>query len=143
MSKPSPRRDGREAAVQYLFGHEDLGEAESDTELFPAFWNLRDAKSKAQEFAEKLVLGIREHQSAIDDLISNALDNFKLERLDQVDRNILRLGTYEICYADYIPPQAAMNEAIEIAKRFGREDSPKFINGVLDQILKDTTQPET
>ncbi|MDF1813898.1 MAG: transcription antitermination factor NusB [Verrucomicrobiales bacterium] len=138
MPKPSPRRDGREAAVQYLFGHESLGEAETDEEIFALFWQLRDAKQKVREFAEELIKGVRTHQDEIDAAIAASLENFRMERLTPVDRNILRLGTYEIRYADYIPPQAALNEAIEIAKRFGTEDSPKFVNGVLDRILKDT-----
>ncbi|MDF1752638.1 MAG: transcription antitermination factor NusB [Verrucomicrobiales bacterium] len=138
MPKPSPRRDGREAAVQYLFGHESLGEAESDKDIFELFWNLRDAKPKVQAFAEELILGVREHQEEIDASISGSLENFRMERLTPVDRNILRLGVYEMRFADYIPPQAAINEAIEIAKRFGTEDSPKFVNGVLDRILKDS-----
>lgn len=138
MPKPSPRRDGREAAIQYLFGHESLGEAETDEEILVLFWQLRDAKAKVREFAEELIKGVRDHQEEIDEAIAASLVNFRMERLTPVDRNILRLGTYEIRYADYIPPQAALNEAIEVAKRFGTEESPKFVNGVLDRILKDT-----
>ena len=138
MPKPNPRRDGREAALQYFFGHETLAEDESDADNFVVFWELRDAKAQVQNFAEEIVLGVREHQEEIDQKISDSVRNFKMERLTPVDRNILRVGTYEVCFADYIPPQAAINEAIEIAKRFGTEDSPKFVNGVLDRILKDT-----
>lgn len=137
MPKPSPRRDGREAAVQYLFGHESLDESEDDRDHFDDFWHLREAGSKARQFAEELIIGIRQHQESIDEAITGSLDNFKFERLTPVDRNILRLATYEICFADYIPAEAAINEAIEIAKRFGTDDSPKFVNGVLDRIWKD------
>jgi N utilization substance protein B len=143
MPKPSPRRDGREAAIQYLFGHETPGESETDEEIFELFWKLRDCKPKARAFAEELIAGVRIHQEAIDESITGALVNFKFARLTQVDRNILRLGAFEICFADYIPPQAALNEAIEIAKRFGTEDSPKFINGVLDRILKENSTKDT
>ena len=136
MPKPSPRRDGREAAMQYLFGCENVEEDASDADLFPQFWKLREAGFRARAFAEQLVAGIREHQGEIDGLIAAALENFEFDRLNRVDRNILRLGAYEICFADYIPPEAAVNEAIEIAKRFGAEESPKFVNGVLDHILK-------
>ncbi len=144
MPKPNPRRDGREAAVQYLYGHESLAEAEGDRESLDEFWSLRDANAIVREFAEQLVTGVRTHQKEIDAAIIHSVENFKMERLTRVDRNILRLGAYEIGYADYIPPQAALNEAIEIAKRFGTEESPKFINGVLDRILKDksTKAPE-
>lgn len=136
MSKPGTRRDGREAAVQYLFGHESLGEAETDQEHFALFWSLRDAREPVRQFAETLILGIRRHQEEIDATIADCLENFTLDRLLAVDRNILRLGVYEMRHVDYIPPQAALNEAIEVAKRFGEIRSPGFINGVLDRVLK-------
>ncbi len=143
MSKPSVRRDGREAAVQYLFGHESLAEAESDEEFLPGFWLLREAKNpRVREFAEKLITGFRINQVAVDEMLSGALHHFRMERLNAVDRSILRLGAYEIVFADHIPPQAALNEAIEIAKRFGAEDSPRFVNGVLDRILKQSLETE-
>ena len=68
--------------------------------------------------------------------IKDSLENYSFGRLANVDRNILRLGAYEILYADHIPAQAAINEAIEVAKRLGNEDSPAFINGILDRILQ-------
>ena len=72
----------------------------------------------------------------IDSMIRNQLENFSFQRLAAVDRNILRLGAFEILHASHIPPQAAINEAIEIAKRFGTDDSARFVNCVLDKILK-------
>ncbi len=133
---PSPRRDGREAAVQYLYGNDVQGQIEFSPEKLDAFWSLRDAKSFAREFATELIRGVVEHSSEIDAMIRNQLENYSFQRLAAVDRNILRLGTYEILYASHIPPQAAINEAIEIAKRFGTEESARFVNGILDKILK-------
>lgn len=134
--KPSPRRDGREAAVQYLYSHDIQGVVDFSDESLAEFWDIRQAKSFAREFAEELLKGIDEFRPQIDDAISGKLENFAFQRLTVVDRNILRLGAYEILFADHIPPQAAINEAIEIAKRFGTDESPKFVNGILDKILK-------
>jgi len=133
---PSPRRDGREAAVQYLYGNDISGVVDFSPERITEFWEIRLAKSFAQEFTTELLNGIQDHLPEIDRAIRERLENFAFERLTAVDRNILRLGAYEIRFADHIPPQAAINEAIEIAKRFGTEESPKFINGILDKILK-------
>ncbi|MDF1740709.1 MAG: transcription antitermination factor NusB [Verrucomicrobiales bacterium] len=133
---PSPRRDGREAAVQYLYGNDISGEVDFSPERIAEFWEIRLAKSFAQDFTAELLTGIEEHLPEIDRSIRERLENFAFERLTAVDRNILRLGAFEILFADHIPPQAAINESIEIAKRFGTEESPKFINGILDKILK-------
>lgn len=133
---PSPRRDGREAAVQFLYGNEAQGTVEVTPEKLAAFWDLRDAKPAVREFAEELIRGVNAHLGEIDSMIRTHLENYSLQRLAAVDRNILRLGTYEILFSSHIPPQAAINEAIEIAKRFGTEESPRFVNGILDRILK-------
>lgn len=133
---PSPRRDGREAAVQFLYGNEAQGSVEVTPELLAAFWELRDAKPIVREFAEELIHGVTEHLDEIDATIRTHLENYTLQRLTAVDRSILRLGAFEVIFSSHIPPQAAINEAIEIAKRFGTEDSPGFVNGILDRILK-------
>ena len=133
---PSPRRDGREAAVQFLYGIEAQDELLVTTEKLEEFWTLRLTKTLAREFASELTKGVSHHLSEIDGTIRDSLQNYTFERLTSVDRNILRVGSYEILFADYIPPQAAINEAIEIAKRLGNEDSPSFVNGVLDRIHK-------
>ena len=133
---PSPRRDGREAAVQYLFGSDLRGEIDFTEEALNEFWELRHAKTLARDFARDLVLGIGEHLTEIDSLIRETLENYAFQRLSAVDRNILRLGAYEVLFSDHIPPEAAINEAIEVAKRFGGEESPKFVNGILDRIYQ-------
>ncbi|HRQ89566.1 MAG TPA: transcription antitermination factor NusB, partial [Bacteroidia bacterium] len=133
---PSPRRDGREAAVQFLYGHEAQGELDTSAKTFERFWTLRDAKAPVREFAEQIVRGFAAHADEIDETIRRHLENYSFQRLSAVDRNILRVGAYEILHATHIPAQAAINEAIEIAKRFGSEDSAGFVNGVLDRILK-------
>ena len=133
---PSPRRDGREAAVQFLYGTKIQKELEITDEQLDEFWELRSAKPFAREFAAELVKGIAEELPLVDEAIRDSLENYSFGRLANVDRNILRLGAYEILFADHIPAQAAINEAIEVAKRLGNEDSPAFINGILDRILQ-------
>lgn len=132
---PSPRRDGREAVVQYLYGNDIQSEVDFSPEKIEEFWEIRLARQFAKDFAGELLLGIRDRLTEIDATIREHLENYSFHRLTAIDRSILRLGTYEILFADYIPAQAAINEAIEIAKRFGTEDSPKFVNGILDAIL--------
>lgn len=122
--------------MQYLYSHDIQGVIDFTDEALGEFWEIRQAKSFAREFTEELLRGIEEFRQQIDEVIAEKLENFAFQRLTVVDRNILRLGTYEIKFADHIPPQAAINEAIEIAKRFGTDESPKFVNGILDKILK-------
>jgi len=135
--RPSPRRDGREAALQYLYGNDVRGEIDFSPETQESFWALRTARDPAREFATGLLDGVREHLSEIDAAIRATLENFAFERLTPVDRSLLRVGAFEILHADHIPPRAAINEAIEIAKRFGGEESPSFVNGILDRIHRE------
>ncbi len=133
---PSPRRDGREAAVQYLYGNDIQGEVDFSDDNLEAFWQLRLARPAAQDFATVIIGGVRDHLSEIDDLVREKLENFAFQRLTPVDRNILRVGAFEVLFATDIPWQVAINEAVEIAKRFGSEESPGFINGILDSLRK-------
>jgi transcription antitermination protein NusB len=133
---PSPRRDGREAAVQYLYVLDLQAEGSLDPAKLAEFWDLRQAKEFVQKFAGELLTGIDQHLGEIDSAIRDALQNFSFHRLTTVDRSILRVATYEVLFSDQIPAPAAINEAIEIAKRFGTEESPAFVNGVLDRILQ-------
>lgn len=144
MPKPKPRRDGREAALQFLFSHDinTLDEDDTIEAAIAAFWEIRNVGGdQARKFANKLIKGVLQKSDVIDEKIIECLENYRMERVTVVDRNLLRLAVYEIAYSDHIPPHAAINEAIEIAKRFGAEDSPRFINGVLDRIAKDSAAP--
>ena len=133
MSKPGKRREGRQAAVQYLFAH-DLHGMVSEVER-AAFWDMHMAKGVVRVYAEELVDGILAHQGEVDQLISSVLENFSFERLGVVDRNILRLGVYEMLHTD-VPRPVVINEAIEIAGDFGDVKTRKFVNGVLDRLAK-------
>ena len=89
------------------------------------------------DYTRVLLSGIERERDAIDKLIKDASDNWRLDRITYVDINILRLGIYEMLYSADVPPKVAIDEAIEIGKKYGNEDSQDFINGVLDRVLKD------
>ena len=129
------RRDGREAAVQFLFC------ADVNPELAPAdidtfFETIRPAKPRTREFAKILAVGVCENRKAVDEAIEKHTDNYKLDRVSAVDRSILRLAIYEILFCEDVPNVVSINEAIEIAKRFGTEESGRFVNGILDDLHK-------
>lgn len=126
------RREGREAAVQYLFAHELHGEPSPEER--EGFWSLHNAKPGAREYAESLILGTLSHQREIDDHLAAVLENFRIERLANVDRNILRLAVFELMQVEDVPAPVIINEAIEIAKKFGATESGGFVNGILDRL---------
>ena len=97
------------------------------------------------EFVWKIVKGIIEHLSEIDNVIRKAAPEWPIDKIAIVDRNVLRLGLYELLYADKeeVPPKVAINEAIEIAKNYGGTNSPKFINGLLGTIYREMEQKES
>ena len=149
------RREGREAAIQFLF-QLDFNQHEK-TAPDADFWKLRNGTEdpdelnplpsrspippKARAFAEALVLGVCTHRVEIDEIITRFAKNYQLSRLAAVDRNILRLGVYEFLYNAEVPPVVAINEAIELAKQFGSEDSGRFVNGLLDRIRAEVPRP--
>jgi transcription antitermination protein NusB len=132
----SRRREGREAALQLLYSSENLPELAESPEELEAFWNVRNATPDVRKLAESLWRGYLANRDAVDARIAGAAENFKLERLAAVDRNILRVAIVEMFHGDKVPPVVSLNEALEIAKRFGSEDSARFINGVLDRLMK-------
>ena len=135
----SKRREGREAAVQYLYQLDIHGDPAAD--LRKDFWALREGTDKVRAFAEALVNGVLQHRADLDERIRKYAQNFLLERINVVDRNILRLAIFEMFHNLEVPPVVAINEAIEIAKRLGGEDSGKFVNGILDKVKMELTRP--
>ena len=129
------RRDAREAAVQYLYQREVHGD-ESDSNL-EDFYQFRGLSPSGRKFCEELLKGWMIHRAEIDDAIRAHAKNFEFNRLSAVDRNVLRIASHEILYCPETPPAVAINEAIEIAKKYSTADSGKFVNGVLDSIRKD------
>lgn len=92
------------------------------------------------EFARSLLRGVNEHKAAIDDLLTKFLTGWQVDRLSRVDRQILRLACFEMVFSNDAPPKVAVNEAIELAKHFGTEESGKFVNGVLAKLLQNLDQ---
>ena len=144
----STRRDGRELALQALYSKdlvlhdaglalkriiESFGEGEE-----PAL----DVNSKAYAFASELVNGVVAHLTEIDGRIAEKSKHWSMARMARVDLNILRLAVFELLYRPDIPKNVTMNEAIEVAKKFGAEDSPSFVNGILDEIASSVTDKE-
>ncbi len=133
------RREGREAAIQFLY-HRDLG-GDAGAEGVEGFWALRPATRKVRDFAMNLAEGVLANQTVVDERIRTAAANYDLHRIAAVDRNILRIAIYEMLFVPEVPPVVSINEAIEIAKRFGAEESGRFVNGVLDRIRAELPRP--
>jgi transcription antitermination protein NusB len=130
---PMTRRTrGREIALQVLYQLEqNPGQGTDEVNRFIAR-RLREPKLCA--FAHALVDGVLEHQLRIDALISEVAENWRLDRMAAIDRNILRLGAYELLYCDEVPTKVAINEALELAKRYSTAQSSRFVNGILDRL---------
>ena len=133
------RTKGRELALQFLYAVDIQGdEYRERLDLFLA--EELEGKMGAEEaaaYARGLVDGVILHRPAIDQLLSDAAKNWGLTRMAGIDRNCLRLGVFELLHAPDVPPKVAINEAIELAKRYSTEQSGAFVNGVLDRIRKD------
>jgi transcription antitermination protein NusB len=134
------RREGREAAVQFLYQH-DLNKTENDADALAEFWKLRESTARTREFATELINGVLANNEAIDERIKKVTANYELHRIAVVDRNILRVAIYEMLYTSEVPPVVCINEAIEIAKRFGTEESGRFVNGILDKMKEEVVRP--
>jgi len=130
------RRKGREIALQGLYGMDMFPEQDCRKAL-DAFWlENPSVPADAKEFAEQLVAGVGSNKEPIDEMITQHSANWKISRMSMVDRNILRLAIYELKWCGDIPARVTLNEAIEIAKQFGTEESGSFVNGILDKIAK-------
>ena len=126
------RRKAREKALQILF-QLDFDGADIES-ICSEFWKTHPVVQKTRDFAEELVRGTIARHESIDEMITSTVANWSIERLTSVDRTILRFATYELMYMPEVPPKVTINEAIEIGKAFGTEESGGFINGVLDKI---------
>ncbi|MBN2527517.1 MAG: transcription antitermination factor NusB [Deltaproteobacteria bacterium] len=131
------RRRAREAVLQMLFQFESTGD--SPSQVIRLYRNSFAEGPIPDEFSIQLFSRIAQSVEAIDNTITSASDNWRLERMSRVDRNILRIGVFELRNgSDETPVKVVINEAVELAKRFGAEESAAFVNGVLDRIARES-----
>ena len=130
------RRKAREVALQFLYQLEQNG-ADDPAPFEEDFWSRHAVDDEARAFASALVHGTKHQQEQIDKRIAESTEHWDLERLAVVDKNILRLAVYELLFEPGVPGKVTINEAIEIAKKFGTRESSRFINGVLDRIHRE------
>jgi len=128
------RRKAREIALQVLYQME--ANPLDPQEALELFWRTASASGQVKEFAARIVEGVHEHLKEIDALIKQHSEHWRLDRMDWVDKSILRMGAFELLFCDDIPRKVALNEAIDLGKKFGGEESGAFINGILDKIQK-------
>lgn len=131
----SLRRKSRELALQCLYQMDQSGNWDCTVGDMQVHF---DVNSKAVAYAQELVSGIHNHLEEVDGVIEKYAKNWRLNRMAVVDRNLLRIATYEFLYKIDIPGSVIIDEAIEIAKRFSTDDATSFINGILDPICRET-----
>jgi N utilization substance protein B len=135
------RTGGREAALKMLFA---LEASQTDLETAIAlFWREFGGDPETRPYADESVRGVLEKRDDLDETIRIASDNWRIERMTRVDRNVLRLGTWELKYQTDVPRAVILDEAIELAKRYGSEESGAFVNGVLNQIAENIGRIDT
>jgi transcription antitermination factor NusB len=129
------RRKARELALKMLYQMELNGD-DAETAL-RKFCEIFPYQKEIVDYSRFLLVGIKKEQQSLDKYIEMASEHWKLSRFTYVDKNILRIGAYEMLYSHDVPPKVAIDEALELGKKFGSEDSKDFINGILDRILRE------
>jgi N utilization substance protein B len=133
------RRQARERAVQALYqldSNDSLGSGQT-AETLRVFWqSLEPAEPEVEVLAAPLIQGVLNHLSELDQAVEQVSVNWRVSRMAKVDRNVLRLGAFELLHRPDVPPKVAINEAIDIGTRYGSEESGAFINGILDKIAQ-------
>ena len=133
------RTKSREYALQILY-QVDIRQGDWRP-ILQEFWAAQRVEGEVRQFADQLVAGTAGHHEEIDRVIGAHANNWNMKRMAVVDRNILRLGVFELLHMGDVPPKVCINEALELAKRFGDTESAKFINGILDAVHKAHTRP--
>ncbi|MBP1699002.1 MAG: nusB [Deltaproteobacteria bacterium] len=132
------RRKSRESALQVLY-QLNITKQEA-TAAFTQFEEHFLPDGVAEDFVKRLVHGVLEHRPELDRLIEQYSEHWRIDRIDMIDRNILRMALFELLYCEEIPPKVTINEAIDLGKRFGSEDSGSFINGILDRVQNEVVK---
>ena len=128
----------RECALKILYRIEIS--KESVAASLKDFWSVEEVLKEVKDFTNSLVKGTCENLPRIDEVISKYADNWEIKRIAVVDKNVLRMGIFQLLYRDDIPPKVSINEAIDLAKKYGDVDSGKFVNGILDKVRKTECQ---
>lgn len=134
------RRRARELTLQFLYQYDTLKESSpispSFEEVIDLFWTTKEVSlgDEVRGFASSLIVGVCENMNGIDRVINRYSQHWRLSRMSKIDRNILRMAIYELAYLMTIPPPVTINEAVELAKKYGTEESGAFVNGILDRI---------
>lgn len=134
------RRKARELAVQTLF-HLEFNPGDPE-KAFDLICGNFEASKSSRPFSKELVVGVWENRPELDELIQGASRNWRVSRMPHLDRSILRLAAYEILYAPDIPPKVSIDEAVEMGKRLGSENTGSFLNGILDNIYTSLFEPQ-
>ena len=129
---PKVRRSARERAMQFLFGLEFT--AYNWEEAIEKFWETHPARGSVRQYADTLIHGVMTRREELDGILDGALDRWSPERVGRIERNILRVALFEMRYGDNVPAKVAINEALEVVKQYGADDSAAFINAVLDRV---------
>jgi len=129
------RRKAREYALQILF-QLDIKKEKPSAAVLKHFWAEYDPDEEVRAFSEEIVKGTYKHIARINELLHQCAKNWSLDRMAVVDRNVLRMAVYEILYRIDIPTSVTINEAIEIAKKYGTDESGSFVNGILDRAAR-------
>ena len=142
------RRRARELALQFLYQYDTLMEfSPEDTnieETLRLFWATKETplEDDVREFSDRLIVGACDNIKGIDEIIDRYSEHWRLSRMSRIDKNILRMAIYELVYFGDIPPPVTINEAVELAKKYGTEESGAFVNGILDRIRMSLTKGE-
>src|SRR5262245_45351091 len=126
------RTSGREAALQMLFALESSSDPIDQVVI--AYWRETPGDPEGRDYADEVARGVAAELAVVDEAVRKASTNWRLERMARVDRNVLRLGAWELLHSHAVPRAVILDEAVELAKRFGSEDSGAFVNGVLDRV---------
>jgi N utilization substance protein B len=129
------RSSGRESALQMLFALEAGGG--TSEQVVASYWRETPGDPEGRDYADDALRGVAAELERVDEAIRKASTNWRLERMARVDRNVLRLGAWELMQRSEVPRAVILDEAVELAKRFGSEESGAFVNGVLDRIATD------
>lgn len=132
------RRRARECALQMLFQIDLIGV--EPAEVYAQFWDEHDTEDDVRAFTQELVDGVCSTREQLDARITEISERWRIERMAVVDRNVLRMALYEMNRQPETPTAVVIDEAIEVARRFGSEESAKFVNGVLDALRRDAVE---